>query len=55
MSIVPGNSVKAEIRANQTVKRVLIRYFEVLKISEYVTLSAERKCHPLANHPTTAS
>jgi hypothetical protein len=28
---------------------------QVLKISEYVTLSAERKCHPLANHPTTAS
>jgi hypothetical protein len=28
---------------------------ELLKISEYVTLSAERKCHPLANQPTTAS
>src|SRR5689334_23784450 len=27
----------------------------VLKISEYVTLSAERKCHPLANHPSSAS
>jgi hypothetical protein len=27
----------------------------LLKISEYVTLSAERKCHPLANQPSSAS
>jgi len=27
----------------------------MLKLSEYVTLSAERKCHPPGDNPTTHS
>ena len=30
------------------------RFDLMLKISENVTLSAERKCHPLVDDPTTA-